>query len=308
MPNFEVARGTGAMDPPKRGGGKSLEYWNYVRWSADGDTKYIAWLTPASQLITVQLHEWIELPEQTKSGKSRYGFYIDRRDPCIGEDYDDLTDRLDVLSKRRTLGVAVELEPTYTTANGRKKVSGFNVKTETFNKTNEDGDEVEVEAPIIGIVNQARGNFYRWFASYDESYDPIEDVPFEVKRQGKGSDTSYIAVGLANVKVDYSNLLDKLQNLSQFLAPDLEVFDAIKDEKERVLAIGAEYLDRHLEYLADSERYSEQVGPINFIEDKWGNRAERKGRQAPAAVESEDDEPVEESKIDRLRREYATKK
>lgn len=310
MADFSKARGVAAMEREKSGG-RGGQYWNYIRWREDKETKYIQFLTPAPELVTLQIHEWIEVGK-TKNGKPRYGFFIDRRDPCIGEDYDDLTDRLDTPSKRRTLGAAVELEPKFTKVNNRNKVTGFQVKLESFTRTNEDGDGEEVEAPILGIISQAKGNFYGWLGSYAESHDPIEDVPFEIQRSGKGTETGYVIVPFSNIEVDYTNLFEYLKNVGSLSLEDRETLANIATSPaEQAQMIGAVYLDRHLDDLADAERYTELVGPIDYIEDKWGNRG-KSPRPTQFHEPTADElilapEDIAEDKIEQLRKQFAKK-
>ena len=321
MPDFDKSRGVAAMEGERKAGGKGggSQYWNYIRWREDKETKHVLFLTPAAELITVMLHEWIETGK-TKNGKPRYAFFIDRRDPCIGEEYDDLADRLDTPSKRRTLGVAVELEPTTTKINNRNKVTGFEVKLESFTRTDENGDETEVRAPLIGIVSQAKGNFYGWLGSFAESHDPIEETPFEITRSGKGTDTTYVIVPFNNIPVDYSNLFEYINNVGALLPIVREQLKSNAAEGEDQLAqammIGATFLDAYLDEIADGERYQELVGPIEYIEDKFGNRASRNGNSNPPQARYHEPtadelilapEAVEEDKIERLKRQFAKK-
>jgi hypothetical protein len=301
LPDFEKARGKAGMEGSSKKATRLAIFCPTIRLR-DGESKYLVFLNPESQLVTINLHEWIPVGEY-KSGKTQFESFIDRRDPVIGEDEDELTDRLGVASKKRTLGVAVELEPKFEVqGNGRKKATGFEVKLESYTRTNEEGEDEEVQAPVVGLVIQSKANFYGTLASYDEAVAPIEELPVQVVRRGGDKETAYDFVPFPDTPVDYSNLFEYLDGVGYLRGSGIEPVG--KTEQERAVDLGNKFLDHRLEQLADSHRYTDLVSPIRNIVSKYGSATPAK------AIEVEDDDEYEapvESKVDKLRRQMATR-
>lgn len=237
-----------------------------------------------------------------KAGRTytRYESFIDRRDPAIGEYTDELTDRLDHRPKKRSLAVVVELEPVIKQINGRNKPAGFSIKTEDFVRVNDEGDTEEAIAPIIGIVTQSKHNFFVHLATFDEENAPIEDTPFQVTRIGKDTNTTYNFVPFEGLEVDYSNLKEHYRNVGYLR--DFEI-DA-EDDRSFGVSLGAKFLDKRLEELADKHRYDSLVGTIDHIENRFGSS---KPKEKKVSTPSFDDmiPSDEESKVQRVRRQYA---
>lgn len=268
MPNFRT--GVAGMAPPQGNQKDSSPFPGFIRgiiWTKDKEKKYVAFLNGAADMPTVDYHPFIEVGKW-KSGKSRYEEFISRTDPGVGESTDDLSDRLGRKAQQRTLAVAVELEPTYSTVNGRKRPTGFAVKTETFERTKEDGSKEEVEAPVIGMVVQSPRNFFGWVGSFDESTAPIEDTPVEITRRGKDASTQYDFTPYIDQPIDYTNLVNLAENISYLRDEDV---DLTGEPKDVALAIGTTILEKRLGELTDKERYERLVSPIDYLEDKWGN-------------------------------------
>jgi hypothetical protein len=195
-----LQRGPKAMENQrtKQSQQKYTSFCPEIRW-LEGDKRYIMFLNRIDYIPTVELHEFIPVGDGiTKAGKRyiRYEKFIDRRDPCIGEDADDLTDRLGHQPRRKTMAIAVELLPVTKKVQGRDKPVSFTVKVEEFTRTTEDGNEEEVWAPRVGVVTQSKANFFGWFSSYDEATAPIESSAFQVVRRGGDRDTAYDVVPL----------------------------------------------------------------------------------------------------------------
>lgn len=294
-------RGTDALNAPDSSGKKfGGAFCKEIRWSDDNESKYVGFINPLSYVAGVDLHEWVPVGQGvSKSGKTftKYEWFIDRRDTCIGEDSDDLTDRLEHQPKHRILAAAVELEPVTKKVNGRDKPVGFTVKTETFTRKNEDDEEEEVTAPVIGIITQAKQNFFGYLESFDEVNGPIEEAVFQVVRRGKGSDTMYDFFPYQNLEVDYTNLLENKDGISY-----LKGNEVIDDDDADSLSIGAAYLDKRLEELADKGRYDALVSPIDHIENKFGSTSKKKSQTS-----SSDDMITDqkETKVQRIRKQYA---
>lgn len=246
-----------------------------IKWVDDREEKYIAFLNRPEDIPTVALHTFVPVGTATsKAGKeyTKYETFIDRRDPGIGEDSDDLTDRLGHRAQQRSLAVAVELEPTYSTVNGRKRPTGFQVKTETYDRKTEDGGTEEVVAPVIGLIVQSPRNFFGWVGSFHESTAPVEETPLQVIRRGKDAGTAYDFTPFLDQPIDYANLFENIEGVS-YLRDELEGIDLNGEPLDVALQIGAKMLDKRLDELADNERYERLVGPITEIEDRWGNNS-----------------------------------
>lgn len=274
MPDFR--RGMKAMaesqDSQKRQGNNPFPaFCPSIQWRDDREEKYIALLNRPEDIPTVKVHTFI--PTGTwPSGKPKFDEFIDRTDPGIGEDTDDLTDRLGRKSQERGVAVAVELEPTYSTVNGRKRPTGFQVKTETFTRKTEDGGTEEVEAPVIGILMQSPRNFFGWVGSFHESTAPVEETPLQIIRRGKDQHTAYDFTPFLDQPVDYTNLFENIGNVS-YLRGDLDGIDLTGEALDAALSIGNIFLDKRLNELSDGERYERLVSPITEIEDRFGNNS-----------------------------------
>lgn len=319
MPDFR--RGMAAMQEAQEsqratGSSPYPTFCRPIQWREDREEKFVVFLNRASDIPTVELHTFVPVGTGTsKAGKAytRYEEFISRKDPAIGEDTDDLQDRLGKKPQLRGIAVAVELEPTYSTVNGRKRPTGFQVKTETYNRKSESGDVEEVEAPCIGIIEQSPLNFFNWLGSFDESTAPIEDTPLQVTRQGKDANTAYNFVPYMDQKIDYSNLFELVDGVAYLRGElddiDLSVDDSDDDEATRNLAvsIGEKFLSKRLNELADGERYERLVSPIEEIEDRFGGSAKDNGRPAPQKRASQrsaskESAPRNTAKFDELRK------
>lgn len=271
MPDFR--KGLKAMseatEQPK--GGRFPAFCPEIKWTDDGETKFVAFLNRAEDICGVDLHTYVPVGTATsKAGKeyTKYEMFIDRR--MLGESTDELTDRLNHRAQDRGLAVAVELEPTYSTVNGRKRPTGFAVKTETFTRRTENGGSEEVTAPVIGLTVQSPRNFYGWLNSF-ESTAPVEGTAFQIIRRGKDQHTQYDYTPFLDQNIDYSNLFDYASNV-RFIATELEDLSLDgNDPLNDALAIGKVFLDKRVDELSDKERYDRLVGPISVIEDKFGS-------------------------------------
>src|SRR3954453_19057177 len=274
-----------AQEAQSRNGGSLPAFCPEIKWPEDREERFIGFLPGPEDIPTRALHTFVPVGTATsKAGKeyTKYESFIDRTDPGIGEAKDDLTDRLGHRAQQRSLAVAVELEPTYSTANGgRKRPTGFAVKTETYTRKTEEGGTEEVEAPVIGLVVQSPRNFFGWVGSFHESTADIQDTPLQVIRRGKDAGTAYDFTPFLDQKIDYSNLFDLIGNVSYLRDEDIS-YDESGDSLDQALDIGSKMLDKRLEELADGDRYERLVSPIEEIEDRWGNNS---APAKPAKVE-----------------------
>lgn len=267
----------------QRSGGALPAFCPEIKWVDDREEKYIAFLTRPEDIPTVALHTFVPVGTATsKAGKeyTKYESFIDRTDPGVGEDKDDLTERLGHRSQQRSLAVAVELEPTYSTVNGRKRPTGFAVKTENYTRKTDDGGTEEVEAPVIGMIVQSPRNFFGWVGSFHESMGSIEETPLQVLRRGKDAGTAYDFTPFLDQPIDYTNLFDNIEGVN-YLRGELDDVKLDGDPLDTALTIGSRMLDKRLTELADGDRYERLVTPIEEIEDRWGGNTPAK----PAAVE-----------------------
>jgi hypothetical protein len=273
----EMRKGAAAIaEAAERGGGGDFRpFVPQIFWKDDGEEKFLRFLTPLDEVPLFEYHDWIPVGKGEKADGSTYTKFeqfISRKDPYIGEEYDDLQDRLDVDPKPRLFGIAVELEPVIETVKGRPRPVGFEVKTRTFKRKDDEGNEEEVTAPEIGIVVQASSNFWGYLSSYDAGTGPIEDIAFQIKRRGKKTETAYDFIPLEGRPIDMSGLLENVDGLSYLdkvmeeLLPELE---AAEDEDQASLLIAEAIFTRRVEELSDPERYEELVGPIEHIEQRF---------------------------------------
>jgi len=292
MPDFR--RGMAAMQEAQesqkaQGSNPFPSFVRQIQWQEDREEKFIAFLNRADDIPTVELHSFIPVGEGTsKAGKkyTKYEQFIDRTDAAIGEDSDDLSSRLGHKAQLRTIAVAVELEPTYSTVNGRKRPTGFAVKTETYNRKTEDGGVEEVEAPAMGIIVQSPTNFFGWVGSFNESTAPIEEVPLQVVRQGKDANTQYNFVPFLDQPIDYSGLFENIDGVA-YLRGELDAVDLTGEPLDVAIEIGNVMLNKRLNELANSERYERLVTPIQHIEDRFGGGDKKPARPAAAARPSQ---------------------
>lgn len=299
------------------GGGDFKPFCPEIRWKAD-DEKIILILTDFEDLQEYNIHEWIETGKREVNGeqKSDFGFFISRKDPSIGEKYDDLEDRLGQSPRRRFLGVGVELDPIVETKGGKKKVVGLEIATGVYESKGEDGETTEVEYPRLGIISLSSSNFWGWLANFQQKHDSVNEVPFEVTRTGAGTDTSYNFVHMSGIPVDLSVLFETISGVS-YLTENEEDFEEVMAEAEDLfdnedgaivglpaaMTVANYLLAKRIEELSDAERYSRLVAPIQEIDNKFGGkkkngrsgRSERTTRRSSTRTSSRDKAPKVEA-------------
>lgn len=292
---MEFRRGLAAIEEAKNKsatGGSFKAFCPEIRWREDKEDKYVLFITDVQEYAaTVDLHEWIPVGEQERADGSRYTKYesfISRKD--LGEATDELSDRLDNFPRRRTLGVALELEPIMEMVKGRQRPRGFTVKTTTFTR-----DDVDQESPVIGVVTQSPRNFWGWLGSFDETTAPITDTPLQVIRRGKDASTEYDFIPYQDTEVDLSPLLENLGNIGYLNDKQEEMLAAVEgadNDNEAAIQVGNLLLDKRLEELADKDRYDELVGPIQEIKSPFPKR-ERKPAKVQATRPTTDSSKAE---------------
>lgn len=272
---MEFRRGMAAIEAANTRNRSFGAFCPEIRWREDKEDKFILVLTPIDNVITVDLHEWIEVGKGQRGDGSeytRYESFISREE--MGEK-DDLKERLDVVPRTRSIGIAVELEPVVEVIKGRQRPKSFVVKTETFTR---DGDEVE--APQIGLITQSPKNYWGWLSSFDATTAPITETPIQVVRRGKDASTEYDFIPYTDIEVDLTPLLENVENIGYLYDKEEELLTALKgadDDTSAAIAIGDLLLEKRVSELADKDRYDELVSPIQEIKSRF-NRGAKKPR------------------------------
>jgi hypothetical protein len=314
MPDFR--RGTAAIEAAQEAakqGGNFSPFAPMLTWK-DKDEKYLLFLNDIESIALVDLHEWIPGGTGEKANGDTYTnwkFFISRKDPAIGEDEDELEDRLGNKPKARNIAAAVELEPIMAAGRGgRPRPKGWKVKTTEFQRKTDEGTET-VTAPVVGIVRQSPINFFGYLSSFNDTEAPIEDTPFKVIRRGGDQNTQYDFTPYLDQEVDLSALVEYVDGIT-YVSNDEDGFDvllgeleAAEDDRERGLIIGNALLEAHLNELADKDEYDEVVGKIDKLNNKYGSdkKSDSKSNSRPArqsqrskakANDDSDDAPAED--------------
>lgn len=303
MPQYQrgVAAIQQSMNKSSSGGFKPFA--PDIRWRDDGESKFIQIISPAEDIPMVTLHEWIPVGTH-KSGKTKYESFMSRKDAGIGENYDDLEDRLGSKPRVRGIGVALELEPVLETVKGRQRPVGFTVQTETFTRRGEDGGDVTVTAPKIGLITQSSHLFWGWVASFEENNAPIVETPLQVTRRGKETNTRYDFIAFEEKPVDFSNLLDNIEGITYLNGMRDEVMTSIassKSDLDSAIVVGRAMLEHRLEELGDWDRYKELITPIQELNLRFGGtKPKAAAAPAPAAVAVEESAPAEAASATKL--------
>lgn len=274
MPEFR--RGSQAIQESAEGNRPASKYRTYaptIAWTKNSLEKYVLILTPIDEVITAELHTWIPVGEVKRGGvtKMRYEDFLSRKDPSIGADYDRLQDELDREPITRSLGVGVELEPTFEVIKGRQRPNGFTVKTREYTRRTEDGDEEQVETANIGLIVQSSNLLWKSLDSLDKTQGPLEELPLQIIREGMDKTTNYTVIPFP-VPVDLSGVVEHLEGLS-YLRPRQEQIVAEIDSLDEgegfdlsaAQVVARNLLDARLEELADEDRYDELTKAIRYL-------------------------------------------
>ena len=148
MPDFK--RGAEAIakaQEKSKSGGEFRPFTPEFFWKAD-DERFLLFLNPVNGetgFVTIdELISFIPIKRKKADGDTftTYERVIARTDPVIGEKTDPMVTEWDGQPKTQAIAVAVELEPTYKEdeRTGRKRPSGFAVKTREFERRVRDDD------------------------------------------------------------------------------------------------------------------------------------------------------------------------
>lgn len=225
-----------------------------------GETTYLQFLTPADEIPTVLMHRFICVGFK-ENGDKKYADFISRRDPDLeGPDgYDELIDRFGSYPTERNIAVAVELEPVFERKNGKKVLDGFDLSEREY--TDKEGNEKTVPNVAL-VIESPKTLFEQLFGWVELTGKNIEDVILAVKRNGKGTDTSYTVV---------------------------EAGEALDLEDELEEALEELDLEAYLEDLADEDRMRDLLADLadDFVVNQYakkgkGNKSEAKAKEKPA--------------------------
>lgn len=288
---LDYRRGSAAIQDAAtmKSGGGFRPFMPSVQWKQDGESKYVLILSDIDDVGEFLLHQFIPVGRGTKSNGeefTRYDEFLSRKDPAIGEDYDDLEDRLEREPKTRCIGVMVELEPIVK----GKKITGFVAKTETFTRKTDDG-EVETTAPVIGLCTQSAYTLWGALDSYNSSLGSLIDIPLQIIRRGKDQNTRYDIIPFKGDPVDLSPVIEFMDGIT-YVGDDLEeltnLVEAEDGDVAKAQTIAQFLFDKRIDELADPERYEELVGPLH-LEDMpkqpWGRKNSSKPAAKPARPE-----------------------
>lgn len=312
-------RGSAAIEDAatSKNGGQFRPFLPQITWKEDGESKYVLVLTDIEEVAELLLHQFIPVGRGKKANGeefTRYEEFLSRKDPALGEDYDDLEDRLDRDPKTRCLGVMVELEPVV--EGGSKKLKSFVVKTETFTRNTDDG-EVEVTAPVIGLCTQSAVTMWGVINSTHQAVGDLTETPILITRRNKDKNTRYDVLPFMEKPVDLSPLLDLFDQIS-YLGDDVEdlghTVNAEDSDVGKAQVIADHLLTKRIDELADAARYEELVTPLkaeDMPKNSWGRKQGSKGssgaqsarqarparrspRQQTAEVETREEAPAGE--------------
>lgn len=236
-----------------------------IRWD-DKETKYLQFLQPLEEWVTVLMHPFVWIEADNEDGKLP-AMFISRRDPELdGESgYDPLVTRFKQQPVYRTIALAVELE----------KKSKTSKTYEVVKRQYETRDGETKEVPNVGLVIQSPHTFSKHAkAQVDEGFE-IEEYVWAVKRQGASTDTTY----------SFSRMVDAVE-LPEEVDEFLEEYD----------------FDAYLEDLASEQRMRDLVDtlPDDWVVNQFAKKKQTKQRSGSSTrrrvqvEESEDNGDNEE--------------
>lgn len=164
----------------------SGKWTQFISWK-DGDVKTVAFVTPMEEVPKVRIHNFVKIPDESERG-FRYATFMCRKDPAWRVESGDTCPLCDVIHHEpieRHVAIAVELDPIR--ESGTKKVKELHVKTREVER--DDGSKASY--PQWGLVIQSDRNFWGYFMAFAERMGNINDVAFDVLRQGGDQNTKY---------------------------------------------------------------------------------------------------------------------
>jgi hypothetical protein len=263
-------------------GGSFTPFLPNIYWKDDKEEKYLLFLNDIDSIPRLDLITFI--PDGNHVAN-----VIAHTDQVFGESSDPFIDKWDATAREMNIAIAVELEPKFELVEGRKRPRGFEVATREFDRKvrDEDGEATdeteEVTVPVVGVIVQSTTNFFAHIEAYDASDAPIHSTPIRVKRIGKGTNTSYNVDGFPDQKIDLTNLIEYIPGISYL---DKDEIEAIVEDSENqspeetALVIGSVLLEKHLQELADQERYERLLDNVTESLDKFGKNKKKEKKPA----------------------------
>lgn len=275
MANFRKGREAAAAAATRSGGGKFTPTHKFEA----GETTFLQFLTSWDEIPTVLMHRFITVGER-EDGSKIYKDFISRRDPALDgpEGYDVLIDRWGSQPSQRCIGIAVELEPIHgKNKQGKKVLEGFKVATREY--TDSEGEVKEV--PNVALVIESPYTFYSHLGVVDD-IAPIEEKVLSITRTGKGTDTTYTIVPMADALSD--------EELSE------EGVDEFFEEFD---------FDAYLDELADEDRMHELLDGLSadFVVNKYAKKGKKtkassEGSRSTRSRRVKEEEPDEEPEVE----------
>lgn len=225
-------KGSSAVIAASSRGGSKM--WAPIIRFEPGETKYVQFMHPMSEIYTVLMHQFIIVGER-EDGSPIYERFISRRDPALDgpKGYDEIWDRFGYPPTERSIAVVLELEPVFSSAtNARKKIEGFDIVERQYE--NSEGDVVTV--PNFVLVIESPKTFFTHLAA-NADVKEINQTVFAVKRTGAGVDTTYTFIDTNVPALDVGDLYEDFTNIFS--------------------------LEKWLQNLADENRMAELIGPLD---------------------------------------------
>lgn len=210
----KLKRGEENMVATSKGRGK---YLPPIFWKAgDKDPKFLAFLTPLADVPRLLMHGYINTPNGPRTFVCRKNEIFEDENPngeCV------ICDEFKKSPRNQWLALAVELTPKEERVNGRKQITGFEVRMDEWDYE-KDGKTEKGTAPHVGIVSQALRNFWTPFSAKvnreitRNEVGDLHEIVYEIVRSGKTKDdTTYLFEAYP---------ADLRPDLSEFDFPSLE--------------------------------------------------------------------------------------
>lgn len=226
---------------------------NWFYWTP-GESKAIRFLTDVSGIFVVAVHDQVPTVDGGKKTFVCRTEFGEDCELCAREKGTPGAYRRDV-----GFGIAVLREEVYEEVDGQRKLVGYRDVTSTYEET-VDGKTITKKKPYVGIVKGGMRNFWGQLSVISEKYGNLRDREIEIMRQGKGTDTTYMAFALDKKIIENID-----ERYSKFI-PELEVF---------LNRIGSkEYYDAQLHGIV-KEKATAETAPISkvatsYSDDEYG--------------------------------------
>lgn len=299
MPNFR--RGVEHIEKANESkGGDFKPFMPNLYWKDDGQERYVLLLNAIDEIPMVKM-------QKPFTSEGRVELVVARTDEAIGAKRDPLEETWGYPATDLNICVAVELEPEFEVVKGRKRPTGFVVKTRTFERKLRDdkneptGEKEEVTAPVLGVIAQSPSNFFNHVASQDANVAPIHETAALIRRVGDDKNTQYEVEMFDRMDVDLTPLIENIDSFS-YLGDDLEnlltLMEEAGDDFQCAAAIGSVLLDKWLNEVSAEEYYQGVFDSVDQVA-----RYPKKGWKKPGSKgDEEKSEPVRQTRTSSRRR------